>query len=468
MKRVILGIFLTCAACSTTPEEEETRESTEHLEVAGTTLTANQTKWLAEIEAAVPKLPGTPQERARRAAIVAWWALKEGVLGLGNPYLHNLCTRGGTDVTIGHQEACASTWQVGISGIQVPNVTDAQVANMAAQIYPGVSTNDVLTRIATAAGIAPSSLTGTTGRVRSGWLLRDPAIGIALQWPFADDCVSGGPSWCYGSWAEARAFASSTSRIQSVIGELEKRFASTSTSTSTSTSGDLCTDANLGDGLYCATYFGGSNDPKVLLDCRGRRTASSTTCPGACERMPDGYNDRCGAATTSSSTRDAMIDRARQWANAKMPYCGAVPGGWDGICGVTCTGRPRRADWDAYRSDCSGFVSWVWQLKYEDGHRTWGFAPFNQEGPAFSERISPNDLLPGDALNSTTSDIYAQHIILFTGWADKANGMIATMEEANCSADLVVSTSRKMAIQGDGSVWVGGKQYWPIRKIGVR
>lgn len=420
---VLLALATLSIACTSAPEDdEESVSSTEHLTVAGTTLSANQAKWLTAIEAALPNLPGTPQERARRAAIVAWWALKEGVLGKTNPYLHNLCTRGGTDVTIGHGEQCASTWQVGISGIQVPNVTDTQVTNMAAQIYPGKSLTQVLTDIANAAGIAPSTITGATGRVRSGWLLRDPAIGIALQWPFADDCLSGGPSWCYGSWSEAQAFASSLSRIQSVIGALEQRF-----------------------------------------------LAAKTTCPGAYERMPDGYDDRCGSAPATSggvsSTRAAMIDRAQQWANAKMPYCGAVPGGWDGICGVTCTGRPRRSDWDVYRSDCSGFVSWVWQLKYDNGHRTWGFAPFNQEGPAFSEVISPWDLEPGDALNSATTDIYSQHIILFTGWADKANGMIKTMEEANCSADLVVNENRKMAVQGNGSVWVGGKQYWPIRKI---
>jgi cell wall-associated NlpC family hydrolase len=446
--------------------------SSENLTFAGATLTANQAKWLDAIGAAVSKLPGTPQERARHAAIVAWWALKEGVLGKSNPYLHNLCTRGGTDVTIGHTEQCASTWQVGISGIQVPNVTDDQVAKMTAQIYPGQSTTDVLTQIANAAGIAPSTITGTTGRVRSGWLLRDPAIGVALQWPFADDCLNGGPSWCYGSWSEAQAFASSLSRIQSVVSALEQRFSGSGaigTSPDTKPGADLCANANLGDGMYCATYFGAANDPKVLLDCRARRTATQTTCPGACERMPDGYNDRCGASqsTGTSDARTAMMDRAQQWVNAKMPYCGAVPGGWDGICGVTCTGRARRSDWDVYRSDCSGFVSWVWQLKFEDGHRTWGFAPFNQEGAAFSEKISPNDLQPGDALNSTTNDIYSQHIILFAGWVDKANGMIKTLEEANCSADLVVNENRKMTVQGDGTVWVGGKQYWPIRKIGV-
>jgi cell wall-associated NlpC family hydrolase len=489
MKRALKGASAMLAlvslsiACSSAPEEEERASSSEELSIAGTTLTANQAKWLGAIEAALAKVPGTPQERARRAAIVAWWSLKEGVLGMNNPYLHNLCTRGGGDVQIGHTEQCWSTWQVGISGIQVPNVTDTQVMNMAAQIYPGVSTTDILTKIATAAGISPSTITGTTGRVRSGWLLRDPAIGIALQWQFADDCVSSGPGWCYGFWPEAQAFASSLSRIQGVVNALEQRFLAAKPDAGGGTplpgGTDLCVNANLGDGLYCATYFGAANDPKVLLDCRGKKTATKTTCPGSCERMPDGQNDRCGAATTGGSTggstggalsaeRAAMIDRAQQWVNVKMPYCGGVPGGTDWICGGTCIGRTQRADWDVYRSDCSGFVSWVWQLKYENGHRTWGFAPFNQEGAAFSQTISPNDLQPGDALNSATADRASQHIILFTGWADKANSMIKTMEEANCSDDLVVNTNRKMAVQGDGSVWVGGKQYWPIRKTGVQ
>lgn len=278
-------------ACASTPDPEEEEVSTEasELTVAGTPLTPNQAKWLAAVEAAVPKLPGTPQERARRAAIVAWWSLKEGVMGMNNPYLHNLCTRGAGDVQIGHTEQCWSTWQVGISGIQVPNVTDTQVANMASQIYPGESTTQILGRIASAAGVSPGTVTGTSGRVRSGWLLRDPAIGIALQHPFADDCVSGGPGWCYGSWPEARAFASSLSRIRAVVAALEQRFLRTPSPGAV----DPCARANLGDGLYCASYFGASNDPKILLRCDGRRTVTSTTCANGCERMPDGFHDRC-------------------------------------------------------------------------------------------------------------------------------------------------------------------------------
>ena len=151
-----------------------------------------------------------------------------------------------------------------------------------------------------------------------------------------------------------------------------------------------------------------------------------------------------------------------------MPYCGGVPGGSDAICGGICTGRTRKPEWDVYRSDCSGFISWVWQLKFDNGHRTWGFAPFNQEGAAFSERIAAKDLQPGDALNSSTADRQSQHIILFAGWVDRTNGIIKTREEANCTADLIVNDNRKMVINGDGSVSLGGVGFWPIRKMGVQ
>lgn len=477
-----LALVAACAACSSTPDEA-TSESESDLDVAGITLTAAQAKWVTHVEQeVVARLPGTAAERARHAAIVTWWAMKEGVLDVQpSPYRHNLCTQSGKDVRLGDLDVCyGPAWQVGLSGIQLPNVTDAQVTTMAQTIYPGVATTTLLGQIAQAAGIDPTSSTGksiaaSTGRLRSAWLLRDPAIGIALQWPFADDCAAGGPSWCYGTWPEAQAYASSLTRIQQVIGALEKRFLAAANGLAASPAGgstaDLCAGANLGNGAYCAMYFDPKADPKLLLQCSGSTTVKTTTCASGCQRMPDGQNDVCAAAAGASGSlspeRAAMMDRAQQWVNAQMPYCGATPGGWDGICGVTCTGRARRSDWDRYRSDCSGYVSWVWQLAYQDGHRTWGFAPFNQEGAAFSEVIPATSLQPGDALNSATKDIYTQHIILFAGWVDKANGIVKTLEEANCSADLVVRNDRKMVVNGDGTVSLEGRAFWPIRKLGV-
>jgi hypothetical protein len=45
-----------------------------------------------------------------------------------------------------------------------------------------------------------------------------------------------------------------------------------------------------------------------------------------------------------------------------MPYCGGVNGGTDYICGGTCyrSGAGNTAQWNVYRTDCSGLVSWAW------------------------------------------------------------------------------------------------------------
>jgi hypothetical protein len=473
----LASVCLSVVACSGSPEETEpSGEVSSDLSLSGTTFTAAQSKWTTHIrDVVVPRLAGTQAERARRAAIVTWWALKEGVLDAQpSPYKHNLCTRSGKDVRIGDLEICApgSTWQVGLSGIQMPNVTDGQVIAAAQAIYPGKSLQAILGSIAQAAGLDPASTTGqaivaSTGRLQASWLARDPAVGITLNVPFADDCVNGGPSWCYGFWPEAQTFASSLARIQRVIGDLQTYF-----STAPTPGTDPCANATLGNGDYCATYFSATADAKTLLTCVDKKTAQSTTCANGCARMPDGQDDKCASTpAVVSDVRAAMMTRAEAWRAAKMPYCGATPGGWDGICGKTCTERQTasllKPEWNIYRSDCSGYVSFVWQIAYENGHRTWGFAPFNEEGPAFSEVIAASALQPGDVLNSATSDRFAQHIILFAGWVDKPNGYARTLEEANCSADLVDSPKRKLVFNANGSVSLEGRAFWPVRKKGV-
>jgi hypothetical protein len=52
------------------------------------------------------------------------------------------------------------------------------------------------------------------------------------------------------------------------------------------------------------------------------------------------------------------VARAKQWVDAKVPYCQAPNHArdYDEACSMTCT-RPDVAEWDPYRSDCSGFVS---------------------------------------------------------------------------------------------------------------
>lgn len=122
-----------------------------------------------------------------------------------------------------------------------------------------------------------------------------------------------------------------------------------------------------------------------------------------------------------------MLARAREWIDAKMPYCGGPNGGHDVICGGTCDreGDAKNPAWDKYRSDCSGFVSWSWGLP-PPGRITSTLAPYDTTE---SEVVPVADLQPGDALNNS------EHVMLFGGWADEKAGKATILEESTCGTD---------------------------------
>ncbi|MBS2019106.1 MAG: hypothetical protein JST00_39930 [Deltaproteobacteria bacterium] len=135
---------------------------------------------------------------------------------------------------------------------------------------------------------------------------------------------------------------------------------------------------------------------------------------------------------------ERTLARARQWIAAEMPYCGGPNGGKDLICGGTCTrsGAAKSAEWDKYRSDCSGFVSWSWGLA-APGQTTRSLAPYDT---AVSVVIPVDDLAPGDALNG------AGHVMLFGGWSDEAAGKAVILQESRCGtvASEKISTFTKV------------------------
>ena len=130
-----------------------------------------------------------------------------------------------------------------------------------------------------------------------------------------------------------------------------------------------------------------------------------------------------GVEDCTSGGADAVC-RASEWVSAEMPYCGGVRGGSDAICGGTCSrsGAAVREDWDTYRSDCSGLVSWAWGLP-APGKTTLGLAPFDT---SVSELTTIDALQPGDALNNE------KHVMLFAGWVDKSALKATIIEEYDC------------------------------------
>jgi hypothetical protein len=209
--------------------------------VRGTKLGTTQSKWVSQIgKQIVPEMRGTRSERLDKAAYVAWWSLKEGVLDLDNALAYSNC-HFPPDQHIGPLSVCPNAnnaWQVGISGVQAAWRTLSDVESLAIKVHPEKSTTQILIDAASAAGFGPSTSTGkaiasSTGRLRLSWLLREGAVGFEAQYPTVKSecfvtCSSGWEStckWCFGSgWTTSAKFAPTRSASQQSISDLRAIF----------------------------------------------------------------------------------------------------------------------------------------------------------------------------------------------------------------------------------------------------
>jgi hypothetical protein len=142
------------------------------------------------------------------------------------------------------------------------------------------------------------------------------------------------------------------------------------------------------------------------------------TSPGSDDPSPD-------AAQMQATPGEHSVERGALWVAAKVPYCQAAnhQRDYDSACAATCT-RPDVPDWDPYRSDCSGFVSWSWDLP-APGRVTSDFAPFKTD---LTHSITASELRAGDAVNNS------DHIMLFVEWTMADQSEAKFMEESGCSA----------------------------------
>lgn len=183
---------------------------------------------------------------------------------------------------------------------------------------------------------------------------------------------------------------------------------------------------------------------------------------GESDGDPDSTPDEPAAVQTAPATpphdasfSDRTLARARTWIDVSMPYCGGPNGGNDVICGGTCSrsGSAKSAEWDRYRSDCSGFVSWSWGLA-APGQTTRTLAPYST---TVSSLITVDDLEPGDALNGSV------HVMLFGGWADKAAGKALILQESRCGTTATEKISVFKTINATTLQISDGRQFRPIR-----
>jgi len=169
--------------------------------------------------------------------------------------------------------------------------------------------------------------------------------------------------------------------------------------------------------------------------------ALAAGCSAAPEPAPS--SDEPIASTSQGlSTADA-IARAEQWVAAKLLYCQSANGEPDGdtSCASVCT-RESNSQWNPYRSDCSGFVSWAWDLP-APGRVTGEFAPYETD---ITTVIQASDLRAGDAANRNSGG----HIVLFEKWTTVGSEAMF-MEEPGCSSSTPYAHEFTSAVTLDGS-----------------
>jgi hypothetical protein len=197
--------------------------------VNGHPMTDQQASWVSYFAwCAVPLLQGTRDDRLTAASIVAWWALKEGVLDASHsdPVGLSLCR---ADRVIGPLDRCAyhAPWQVGASGVQASCCSLRSLERTAAALFPGMTEDQVLSGAAVEAGYPVGTtenlgIVGSTGSLRASWLLHVTAIGFLHQGPIVtDECIKASRSWCYGAkWPASASYAPDKSSAMRSMSDL--------------------------------------------------------------------------------------------------------------------------------------------------------------------------------------------------------------------------------------------------------
>ncbi|MFJ1707801.1 peptidoglycan-binding protein [Kitasatospora sp. NPDC088346] len=138
-------------------------------------------------------------------------------------------------------------------------------------------------------------------------------------------------------------------------------------------------------------------------------------------------------AAAPATTRSEIIARARLWTDQHVPY--SMTSFWT----------------DGYRQDCSGFVSMAWGLG--GSQTTWTL-------PDFADRISRDELQPGDVLiyNNAADPAGGSHAVLFGGWTDSSRTRYTAYEQTRPST-LTRATPY--------AYWSNSGSYLPYRYRGL-
>ncbi|MBV1947887.1 peptidoglycan-binding protein [Streptomyces sp. BV129] len=109
-------------------------------------------------------------------------------------------------------------------------------------------------------------------------------------------------------------------------------------------------------------------------------------------------------AKTPATTRTAIINRAKLWVDAKVPY--STTAFWS----------------DGYRQDCSGYVSMAWGLLSNE---------WTGSLAQFAVKITKEELQPGDILlfHNPADPQGGSHVVIFGGWTDHTHTAYTAYEQ---------------------------------------
>jgi hypothetical protein len=110
------------------------------------------------------------------------------------------------------------------------------------------------------------------------------------------------------------------------------------------------------------------------------------------------------AAAPLRLTRTQIMERARTWVAAEVPY--SMTSYWK----------------DGYRQDCSGYVSMAWGLNTN---------AWTGNLADYAVRVTKADLRPGDILlfHNPSNPANGSHTVVFGGWADAARTQYTAYEQ---------------------------------------
>lgn len=122
-----------------------------------------------------------------------------------------------------------------------------------------------------------------------------------------------------------------------------------------------------------------------------------------------GVSGSAGPVVVPRTTRADIINRAKKWVSAKVPY--SMSSYWS----------------DGYRQDCSGYVSMAWNL----GSNEW-----TGSLAAFATRIPRAELQPGDILlfHNPADPSQGSHVTIFGGWTDFTHTYYTAYEQTRPQA----------------------------------